>query len=373
MKVLLNIPLSTYSGYGNDGIGLARAFMRWGADVYLSPSVVQSPLPYDVAMLLTKELEAPFDLIIDHHDPATLLSSEAQSRSAGTVVAWTMWEYSNFGNLPGRSKLKKNLKYFDALVGYDEVSSDCLREYAHKNQPVLTVQGGFWPEDWPEAQERDWNSDRFGFCMVGQLHERKDPFVAIQAFQELKNDPNIEFEGAELHLKTNLPGLHSAMETVIPKLRIHYATWANEVLAKFYEAQHVLLAPSRGEGKNMPALEMQSTGGTVIATNWGGHRQWLNSAYNYPLNYTLAPVSSDFPGTENARASIDHLKELMLHCYQNRDEVRRKGELASQIIPKMCSWDAVIERLLLQLKENTPNGEKLWAAAQACRLDRSDD
>lgn len=709
MRVLLNVPLSPYSGYGNDGIGLARAFMRWGADVYLSPSVVQAPLPADVAALLTKRLVAPFDLIINHHDPAQLVSTETQRASTDTLVAWTMWEYSNFGNLPGRSKLKKNLKNFDALIGYDDVSSDCLREYAAKDQKVLTIQGGFWPEDWPVAEGRDWHeksktddSTRFGFCMVGQLHDRKDPFVAIQAFQELKNDPNIEFEGAELHLKgqpydarimtphgwvsmgdltvgsvvsnpdggsqmvmgiqelgerdiytvtfsdgtrvectedhlwdvsahkrdwktmslqaimktnlrsgkhlvydvpltqpvsytqpdsplpidpyllglligdgsltkqvrlwsadeeildsavnllpehatpgartegrgvvgltlrglqpdmralglmekrsyektiperylyatssdrlsllqglmdtdgtsarannspsfsttskalaeqvtelvqslggiatihthvseeyresyqvkirlhvnpfrlqrkaeqwdsivrkhaiqrkmvsikktrvaqarcilvsgeshryitdgmvvthnTNIPGLHSAMEDVIPKLKIHYAVWSDDILKKFYESQHVLLAPSRGEGKNMPALEMQSTGGAVIATNWGGHTQWLSSEYAYPLDYTLSPVDPEHPDTLNARASVDHLKKLMLHAYQNRDEVRRKGELASQIIPKLCSWDSVVERLLLQLKENTKHGEKLWAAAQACRLDRSDD
>jgi len=376
MRVLLSIPLSPYSGYGNDGIGLARAFMRWGADVYLSPSVVQAPLPEDVAKLLTKRLEPPFDLIINHHDPAALKSSETMRSSTDCLVAWTMWEYSNFGNLPGRSKLKKNLKEFDILIGYDQVSSDCLREYARKDQKVLTIQGGFTPEDWPKAEGRNWHevaqdgSERFGFCMVGQLHMRKDPFVAIQAFQELKNDPNIEFEGAELHLKTNLPGLHSAMEDVIPKLRIHYAMWPDEVLRKFYESQHVLLAPSRGEGKNMPALEMQSTGGAVIATNWGGHTQWLDSSYSYPLNYELAPVDEDSPNTYNARASLEHLKELMLHAYQNRDEVKRKGDLASRVIPKMCSWDAVVERLLLQLKENAPKGEKLWASAQACRVEQ---
>lgn len=379
MKVLLNVPLSPYSGYGNDGIGLARAFMRWGADVYLAPSTVQAPLPKDVAKLLTKKLEAPFDLIIDHHDPAQLEGSLERKEASSVFVGWTMWEYSNFGNLPGRTKLRKNLKNFDALIGYDPVSSDCLREYARKDQPVLTVQGGYWPEDWPVSDERDWyekasdGSTRFGFCMVGQLHMRKDPFVAIQAFQELKNDPDVEFEGAELHLKTNVPGLHSAMENVIPKLKIHYANWPNEILKKFYSAQHVLLAPSRGEGKNMPALEMQSTGGAVIATNWGGHTQWLSSEYAYPLDYDLAPVDPEHPGTLNARASIEHMKALMLHAYQNREEVRRKGEIASKIIPQMCSWDAVIERLLNQLRDNTPNGKALWDAAQACRVVREDD
>jgi len=367
MKVLLEIPLSTFSGYGNDGIGLARALIRWGADVYLAPSAVQAPLPEDVAMLLTKQLNGPFDLIINHHDPAALVSTEEKKRAADVYVAWTMWEYSNFGNLPGRTKLKKNLKHFDAVIGYDPVSSQCLQDYAYKGQSVLTIQGGFEPEQWPFAEGRRWDEGRFGFCMVGQLHMRKDPFVAIEAFNELKQDPNIEFDEAELHLKTTVPGLHSAMEQVIPKLRIHYDVWPNNILYKFYEAQHVLLAPSRGEGKNMPALEMQSTGGAVIATNWGGHQQWLHKDYAYPLDYSLHPVDGNSPNTFNARASVENMKELMLHAYNNREEVRRKGELASQIIPQMCSWDSVVERLFLQLADSTPNGQKLWAAAQSCR------
>lgn len=356
MKVLIRVPLSPYSGYGNDGIGIARAFIRRGDDVYLEPTNVQAPLPEDVAMLLTKPLQAPFDMILHHVDPKVLEMPESVSRAGAINVGWTMWEYSNFGNLVGRSTKRKEWKHYDAIAAYDPVTQSCITEYYKGFVPI--VQGGFWPEDW-DYIERDWHSERFGFCMVGQLHERKNPFVTIQAFNELKQELPEEFAPAELHLKTNVPGLHSAMEQVIPKLRIYYDTWSTDVLKQFYAAQHVLISTSRGEGKNMPALEFQSTGGTVIATNWGGHQQWLNKEYNFPLDYKLEPV----PGTKNtqqAAASVEHLKEQMLHAFRNRDETRRKGLLASQIIPKMSSWDAVVERLLLQL-EGTPKGKGLRA------------
>lgn len=369
MKVLVRVPLSPYSGYGNDGIGIVRALLRWGVDVYLDANFVQAPIPADVAMLLTKRLEAPFDLIIQHVDPGGLEATEEQQLSATMVIGWTMWEYSNLHNLPKYKKLRKKLKRFDAIFAYDDVTKQGFEEFF--DGPIPVLQGGYWPEDW-KPLKRDWFSDRFGFCMVGQLHERKDPFVAIQAFQELKRELPEEFEGAELHLKTNLPGLHSAMEQAIPKLRIHYAVWTNDVLEKFYESQHVLLSPSRGEGKNMPALEFMSTGGTVIATNWAGHTQWLDKSYAYPLDYMLRPVSPDFPETMNARASVEHLKELMLEAYRNRGEAKRKGELAAQVIPKLSSWDNVIERMFLRLQQ-VPKGDKVYAAAQACRLEREDD
>lgn len=369
MKILVKIPLSQFSGYGNDGIGLTRALMRWGADVYLDPVVVQAPLPEDIAMLLTKPLNAPFDLTIVHVDPGQLEITEDQKRASHLTVGWTMWEWSNLAWANGRSKFKARWKNFDALIGYDPVSTNALREYAHKNQPVLTVQGGFDPEDWGYA-ERDWHGDRFGFAMNGQLHDRKNPFVAIQAFQELKNDPNVEFEGAELHLHTTAPGLHSAMEEVIPKLRIHYASWPKEIVKEFYKAQHVLLAPSRGEGKNLPALEMQATGGAVIATNWGGHTMWLDESYSYPLDYTLQAMDLQYPTTLSASASTEHMKELMLHCYQNRAEVKRKGEIASEVITKSCSWEAVVERLFYNLKHEVKGGDRLWTLAQSCRQEQ---
>ena len=367
MKVLLEVPLSPYSGYGNDGIGLARAMVRAGADVYLQPTGVQAPLPPDVAHLLTKTLKAPFDLTISHVDPGVLRSSEVTKQHSGLYVGWTMWEYTDLHNLRGYSKLRKAYKNFSALIGYDPVSTAALQEFY--SGPVLTVQGGFEPESWPEVQ-RNWDEENFYFCMLGVLSERKDPWVAIQAFQELKSEHPDFDTYARLSLKTTVPGLHSKMEQWMPGLRIYYDIWDDKTVRQFYKENHVLLAPSRGEGKNMPALEFQSTGGTVIATNWGGHTQWLNPAYNYPLNFTLAPVEEG-KGTLNARADVTHLKELMLHVFRNRAEAKEKGALAAQIIPQIASWDAVVARLFLKLRA-VEGGERLYTLSQIAAKEQTD-
>ncbi len=360
MKVLVKSAVNPYSGYGNDGIGLVQALVNLGLDVYLDPLFVAPPLPRAVAALLTKRLEAPFDLLIHHADPAQLGLSPEARRAAKLTVGWTMWEYESLDNLHGRSKLRKALRGYDLVLGYDTVTSTALAPYLSRRSARGTLQGGYWPADWP-AVAREWHSERFGFCMVGQLHQRKDPFVAIQAFKELKGEHPQEFDGAELHLKTNQPGLHMAMEQWVPKLRVHYSVWAADVLREFYASQHCLLAPSRGEGKNMPALEFLSTGGPVIATNWGGHTQWLSPAVGYPLNYTLKAIDGAHPTCRNARADKDHLKELMLHVYRNRDEARRKGEAAAALIPAMCSWDAVVRRLFDTVGE-LPGGDLLRLA-----------
>lgn len=357
MRVLLRSPLNAQTGYGNDGIGIARALSQVGIDVYLDPNNVQAPLPADVAMLLTKRLEAPFDLLIHHVDPAQLgISKEARAACAVTV-AHTMWEFETLDNCRGRTTLRRRLKDYDVVVGYDTVSSAALKPFVTTKS--ATAQGGFWPEQWKPATQRNWHSDSFNFCMVGALHQRKDPFVAIQAFKELKDEEPEAFAPAQLHLKTVEPGLHRRMEEWAPGLHLHYEMWSDERLLAFYQSMHVLLAPSRGEGKNMPALEFQSTGGAVIATNWGGHQQWISSAYAYPLDYTLAPISGATPKCRNARADKDHLKQLMLYVVTHRDEVAQKGRKAAQIIPDMCGWAPVLDRFFMRIADQHPKGRAL--------------
>lgn len=347
--VLLKGPLHPYTGYGQDGIGLAQALMQAGIDVYLDPSHVSPPLPGPVAALLTKRQQAPFDLLIHHHDPGSLGISPQARAAARLAVAWTMWEYTSTENLKGRSTLRGRLSDYDLVIGYDPVSTAALRPHAGT---LGTLQGGFWPAAWPSVT-RDWHGARFGFCMLGQLHQRKDPFVAIQAFKELKQEYPTEFDDAELHLKTTVAGLHPAMQDWCPKLRIHYAVWPEDVVRDFYAAQHCMLLPSRGEGKSVPALEFQSTGGAVIATNWGGPTQWLSREYAYPLDYTLVPEAPTTPGCLSARASKDALKALMLHVYRHRDEVAAKAQIAARVIPAMCSWQVVLRRLSDLLAEHT--------------------
>lgn len=355
MRVLVTTPASPFTGYGNDGIGLVQALLRRGVDVSWQPMEVQPPLPPEMAALLSRPLEAPFDLTIQHAPPGQLSFSTAARRSTGLSVAWTMWEFTSLDNMEKRDRrtLRERIADFDAFAGYDAVSLEAFGPYlADKTKPIK-LQGGFSPEG-IEYVERDWFSDTFRFCMVGQLHDRKDPFTAIQAFRSLKEGHPEEFAGAELHLKTSVPGLFPQMEQWVPGLKIHYATWPAEVLREFYAGCHVLLAPSRGEGKNLPALEFQAQGGAVIATDWGGHTEWLGEEYAYPLACEVLPVSPDKPGCRSARASQERLAELMLHVYRDRAEVKRKAELASRTIPAMCSWDSAVSRLFDALAREFP-------------------
>lgn len=343
MKVMINIPLSPYSGYGRDGIGLVKTLVAKGYDVRISPSAVQTPLPQEVADCLTKPVEGPFDLTIQHVDPDLMMSHSTLKNESKYYIGWSMWEYSGMENSEKYSTLRQRLQHFDAVIGYDQNTVDAFEKVF--DGPVLKLQGGFDPEGWEFMEDRDWDSKEFYFCMLGVLSERKAPFTAIEAFSLAKTRDEEFNKHARLSLKTQQIGLHPSMEEVYEGLRIYYDIWPTEMVTEFYRANHVLLAPSRGEGKNLPALEFLSTGGSVIATNWGGHTEWLDTDIAYPLNYTLKSFDSTFPDIVQADADAEHLSELMLHVFHNREEVRAKGKRASTQVQARHSWDSVVDNL----------------------------
>ena len=349
MKILVKVALDSTSGYGNDGIGLVRALKALGAKVYIHPVGVTPPIPKDVAELLTIPYEPPFDAMIVHLDPLSLKLDTGVHRVVARTIAWSMWEWESL-NVPGKTRLRKAMKDYDVFVAYDEVTAKAVEPHLPKRILRHTLQGGYWSEDW-KYMDRDWFSteEPFRYIMVGQLHQRKDPFAAIWAFNQLKAEHGDEFN-AELHLKTNIMGLHPAIADAYEDVYVHYGYWPKAELLEFYRKAHVLLAPSRGEGKNLPALEAASSGMAVIATNWGGHTVWLNDAYAYPLNYSL----TDSLGGVQAVADREHLKELMWHVYTHREEAKRKGELASRTLPPMCDW-TVIARKMVEIIATTPS------------------
>ncbi len=366
MKVLLKTPLSPYSGYGRDGIEMVTAMIRRGWDVYLMPMTVQAPLPQHIADLLTKPHQAPFDLYINHTDPMALDSPEETTQYAAVNVAWTMWEFTGFkGVMPGKDirTLRKRLKNFDILVGYSEVDREVFKPYF--KGPIIVQQGGFDPEQWPKMS-RNWN-EKIRFIQHGVLNQRKDPWRLINAFNQVSAEHPEFMEGATLSLHTTAPGLHSKITERWQNVQVFYDIWPTDLVRDFYQSAHVLVSPSRGEGKDLPALEFMSTGGTVIATDWAGHQQWLDPSFCYPLRVTLEPAVEGKTDAMNARADIEHLKELLWHCFQNRREVMNKADLASRVVPLAHSWEHVLDGLIRRLKEALPEeqGTRLWVLDSA--------
>lgn len=372
MKVLLSVPLNPVTGYGCDGLETVRAFLRWGADVYVFPSSVLPPLPRDIAAVLTKPIPPVVDLLISHKCPQELASAERCGIfSIATVsLAWSMWEWNSLNGIDiidhnncehsfkVLDHLQDSFNRFDAVLAYDEVSREAFNPYCDN---IHVLQGGVTPLPY---MRRDWFASPFRFLMCGVISARKNPMASVKAFKKLRDAG--ELQDATLTVKSSHPGgLHPAMEQWCPGLKLINELWPIERLYELYRECHVLLAPSWGEGKNRPAIEFATSGGVVVAPMIGGHAQWMSPDYTFPVDYTLKDYGA---GAYGADVDVDHLAEIMLHLYTNRDEARECAENASRSLPSVVNWDAVLERLCLRLGSIAgARGEEVASLMRACR------
>lgn len=359
-SVLLRTAMSDASGYGRDGIHLAKLLAEQGVDLHVEPTSVSVPLPPIVAALFTKRQPNHFDLVIEHADPAALWEPAALTNICDRAVAWTMWEFTGFGGEGFEPEIERKLAYFDDVIGYCSTSKQALDQYHPR---VSILQGGYQSSDWLPKKDtgglgaldasRDWDKT-FRFAMVGQLHARKNPFSAIKAFNLLKERFGSQFD-AELHLKTNIVGLHPAMQYSYPGVRIFHDVWSHSQMRLFYMNTHCLVAPSWGEGKNLPALEAQSMGVPVLVSKCGGHLQWGSSEWNYWIDGQMVERDSQrLPGQMHVEVDIESMADQMWHIYNNRTEAREKGLLAQRTIPAMCDWENVVQRLDYKLRDTRP-------------------
>jgi glycosyltransferase involved in cell wall biosynthesis len=409
-KVLLKSPFSLYSGYGHDGLELLRALHHWGADVYPQPVWLDCPIPDDLLPLFGKTLTPPFDLTINHWDPPHLEITRQARECTRLAAAWTMWEMTSLyphcddvdaiseddlaewrdawragwearkkpaPKFPVKEKkdgIRDKLKWFDLVLGYSDVTLAALEPHIPGQVHRGVLQGGFEAAEW-KYTERDWSDDSvFRFGMHGALNRRKEPFLVLQAFLELCEEHPEFRERARLLLHNNLPGgpfpeMNEIYERSGIGVRVFMGAWGKPVLEDFYAKCHALVYPSHGEGKNLPGLEFSATGGVVLATGWSGHDQWLTDAVGYPLACTVEPM---FPGSPElahwAVVSLAEVKRAMWHVFTHRAEAKARGELASRIIPQMCSWDAVLEAFFRRLRDWVPGqGEVVGNLAAACR------
>lgn len=335
--VILKSPLAANTGYGSDGFCLARSIHQAGFDLRLLPTSVIPPIPMGVAQMLVKPLDVDPDFFIHHIDPQQIGLTDGEKRIKGKKVAWTMWEFTELTEVL-KEDMAERLDGYDTLVVYDEISRQALEPYAKEaGVEVKVLQGGLWAEDWEfDLRERDWDGP-FRFCMVGQLHLRKNPFAAIAAMEEVYE----KFPDTELHLKTTVRSLHPAMMDTRPWLKIHYELWSEKQIKDFYKQMHCYVAPSWGEGKNLPALEAQTMGIPVIYSDFGGHKQWGPFGSGWPVGGKLEAHEENML---SMRVDHDELVAAMLDAAGNRSETRRRGEAASRAIPPMSDWNAVMRR-----------------------------
>lgn len=199
----------------------------------------------------------------------------------------------------------------------------------------------------------------FIFLSLFEWGERKEPWLLLEAFNDtfradepvrlvckvMNRDPGVELreEIRRLHLKSSGGRISYLFNLEFP----HYE------LGSFYRSADCFLSISRGEGWNMPLMEAMACGLPAIATDWGAHQEFLHEGIAYPLRSRKAvPAIAKCPyyaGFSWADPDPEHLRHLLRHVYENREEARQKGDAAAREMAERWTWRHAAQKIVARL------------------------
>ncbi len=124
-----------------------------------------------------------------------------------------------------------------------------------------------------------------------------------------------------------------------------------------YNAFDVLLAPSLGEGGNLPVLEAQSCGTPVIASDWTSHKEVVCREANYLIKVEPFPTVQ---GSWWGRPAINDVEHGLLWALQNRERLPELGRRSREYMEQHFDWDYVYRSqwtpVLEEVQEGIRNG-----------------
>jgi glycosyltransferase involved in cell wall biosynthesis len=222
----------------------------------------------------------------------------------------------------------------------------------------------------------------FRFLFVGGTIWRKGADVLLDAYlKEFGPDEDVclvikEF-GAQSFYRGQ--GLSRAIRRAMDDPNAPQVLYMTDELGldevpKLYRACDALVHPFRGEGYGLPIAEAMACGLPAIITNAGAPLDFANADVAYLVDATERDVPpgsfKDDPmaGTPRvAEPDPNHLRRLMRHLFENREEARSTGLRAAKHMRQHHTWDKAAEVMEARLLafEGRPGEQPAYATTVA--------
>lgn len=118
-------------------------------------------------------------------------------------------------------------------------------------------------------------------------------------------------------------------------------------LVNWYSNLDVFVSVAYAEGWGLMQQEAMACGRPIISPCYGGVKEFFDEKVGYSLDYTEAIAVGPYQGTGGFWADFhpDDLIEKMRWCYNNRDNVQKKGILAAERA-KLFDEKSIVPRIL---------------------------
>ena len=214
--------------------------------------------------------------------------------------------------------------------------------------PIKVLRHGIDPQRFPYLSRSRRNCFTFG--SFGDLTPRKGIDVLIRAFQD-------EFSPEQpVRLLLNSSDGTLPHEVSDPRIEFTSGVMDHASLLEFLRQMDAFVLPSRGEGFGLCGIEAMSTGLPLIATNWGGPAEYLDSDDGYPLSYRLVPAEGAASHGVRyfgqwAEPDYEHLRYLLRWVYERPEEAAAKGRMAAARVHKEWTWDRAAVQMCKDLDD----------------------
>lgn len=206
---------------------------------------------------------------------------------------------------------------------------------------------------------------KFKFLTVMGYSERKGVNILIRAFVE----EFIDCKDVVLYFKGGWYDANRArteIETMIidipvnrrPLIVFDFNIYPDDVLASLYKGCDCFVLASRGEGWSLPLIEAMSMGMPAIGTRWSGNLEFMNDDNSYLIDvegFGVEPrcnwVTHYYINQQFAIPSKNHLRQLMRHVYEHRDEAKAKGLRAREWIVNNFDWKISCDKAKKRMEE----------------------
>ncbi len=292
-------------------------------------------------------------LTIRHQWPPNLAAPESGH--------WIMIQPWEFGSMP-----KEWAEVFSSQVDEIWVPSNYVRQIyidggVEKNRIQVIPNGIDETIFNPKAKKYKLKTKKkFKFLFVGGTIYRKGIDILLESYlSTFKNTDDVCLVIKDMGGNSFYKGqtFKDQIQKIVknkdlPEIEYINKTLTEKEIAGLYKVCDVLVHPYRGEGFGLPILESMACGTPAIVPNDGACLDFCseqNSIFIKAEKKYFDAKKVDNLETVNypwlLEPDIQDIKEKLLYAYNNKEELVKKGEIASEFVIANFTWDNVFEIL----------------------------